>query len=444
MPFVIYLLKVSVCMIGLFVLYYILFRNTTFHQTNRICLLFVIVFSFSVPLISANVSPSRTVPIVSVMSSPYINLTDAVEGIKQRTSDTTNPLPSFITWIYLIGFLFFSWRFIRSMTTLYKLGRKAGVDLQRPLHVRRTDLKKSFTFLHMIFLPKEETDPIVLQHEQAHVAQFHWIDLLLAEIALIILWFNPFLRILRNELRLQHEFLADRAVMGTGVSFEDYAQCLLKNMSVAQITDNATSPLSSGTNKKRILMMTKKKTPAFKFALYLMIIPAIAVLLMAFGKKQNTLEPVAEVVVSRSVVQDIPNIAPVDFEKVTMVVLYGARKNPAKNQGKKHTGIDFQMPEGSNVYATADGVVEFARYNDNYGNYVRVKHSDMYSSQYSHLTRATVKQGDKITQGQVIGLVGSSGVLSKGPHLHYEIIKDKVMVDPKDYLPTLPGTGSQP
>jgi murein DD-endopeptidase MepM/ murein hydrolase activator NlpD len=97
------------------------------------------------------------------------------------------------------------------------------------------------------------------------------------------------------------------------------------------------------------------------------------------------------------------------------------------------------MPEGSNVYATADGVVEFERYNDNYGNYVRVKHNDQYSSQYSHLRTATVKQGDKITRGQVIGLVGSTGVSSTGPHLHYEIIKDNIMVDPKNYLPKLPG-----
>jgi beta-lactamase regulating signal transducer with metallopeptidase domain len=402
-------------------------------------------FSFVVPLITVSVPASRTIPIISVMTSTYINPPEAVAGTTQQTSEATDPLPTSLTWIYLLGVLFFSSRFIRSIFALYKLARRGSVDPQRPLHVRRTDLKKSFTFLHMIYLPKEETDPIVLQHEQAHVTQLHWIDLLLTEIALIILWFNPFVRMLRNELRLQHEFLADRAVMSTGVSFEDYAQCLIRNINVAGSIDNATSPLSSSSNKKRILMMTKKKTPAFSFALYVMLLPVAAVLLMAFGKKHNPTEPVAKAMVaSTSVIQYIPNIAPVDFEKVTMVVLYGERKNPAKSQGKKHTGIDFQMPEGSNVYATADGTVEFARYNDNYGNYVRVKHSDTYSSQYSHLTRATVKQGDKITQGQVIGLVGSTGLSSKGPHLHYEIIKDKIMVDPKDYLPNLPGTGTQP
>lgn len=436
----IYLLKVSVSMLVLFVTYYSLFRNTTFHQTNRICLLFVIVFSFVVPLISVNVPANRTVPIVSAITSPYSNLTGTVQEIKLQASGTTGLLPSVVVCVYLIGVLFFSYRFIRSIVTLCKLTRQASLEMHKIFHVRRTGLKKSFTFLNIIFLPKEEMDPIVLQHEQAHVTQFHWLDLLVAEIALIILWFNPALRIVMNELRLQHEFLADRAVMAKGVSFEDYAQCLIKNMSVEQITINPTSPLSSSSNKKRIVMMTKRKTPVFKFALYLFLVPATAVLLMSFGKRKNTIEPVAEPIASKSVIQNIPDIAPVDFEKVTMVVLYGERKNPAKNQMRNHTGIDFEIAEGSNVYATADGVVVFTRYGDNYGNYVRIKHGDMYSSQYSHLTIATVKQGDKITKGQVIGLVGSTGLLSKGPHLHYEILKDGKMVDPKDYLPKLPGS----
>lgn len=435
----IYLLKASLSMLALYAVYYSLFRNTTFHQTNRVCLLCVIVFSFIVPVISVNVPAKQTVPLVSVMTSPDINLRGAAEGGQQQTSRTTDLLPSVFIWVYLTGVLFFSYRFIRSMCTLYKLARQASVQMHKLLHIRRTGLNKSFTFLNIIFLPEAETDPIVLQHEQAHVDQFHWVDLLIAEMALIVLWFNPVLRSVRNEIRLQHEFLADRAVMERGVSFEDYAQCLIKNMRVAQSTDIATSPLSSSSNKKRIVMMTKKKTPAFKFALYLLLVPTAAVLLMSFGKKQKTFEPVSESVASKSVIQEIPNIAPVDFEKVAMVVLYGERKNPARNQRKKHTGIDFQMPEGSNVYSTADGVVEFARYNDNYGTYVRVKHSDQYSSQYSHLSTATVKQGDKIRQGQVIGLVGSTGVSSTGPHLHYEIIKDNIMVDPKDYLPKLPG-----
>lgn len=438
MLFFIYLAKVSVCITALYIMYYFLFRNNTFHQANRICLLFVIVFSFAAPLLPLAGPVNQPIPVLSVMTQSYGDLRGVAQEIKQHTSGSTDLVPSVITWVYLIGALFFSGRFIRSMIILHRLRNEATPELHKGFRVRRTALKKSFTFLNTIFLPEGDTDTIVLQHEQAHVDQRHWLDLLVAEIALILLWFYPFLRIVRNELKLQHEFLADRAVMANGVSFEEYATCLVKNMGAEQVGRNATSPFHSSSNKKRILMMTKEKTSSWKFIVYLCLVPASAVLLMSFGQKQSASDVRVKPIASTSPVQNIPDIAPVDFEKVTRVILYGERPNPAPGQMKKHQGIDFELAKGSNVFATAEGVVVFAGSGEKYGNYVRIRHSDMYSTQYSHLETATVKQGERITKGQVIGLVGNTG-LSSIPHLHYEIIKDGTMVDPKDYLPKLPG-----
>jgi murein DD-endopeptidase MepM/ murein hydrolase activator NlpD len=228
-------------------------------------------------------------------------------------------------------------------------------------------------------------------------------------------------------------------VMAKGVSFEDYAHCLLKNMSVEQITGNPTSPLSSNSNKKRIVMMTKEKTSGYKFILYLLLIPASTILLMSFGKTENRLQADVQRVAPTSGVENIPDIAPVDFTKVKSVVLYGKRVNPAPGQMENHTGIDFELPEGSDVVATADGVVIHARYDEKWGNHVLISHGDIYGSRYSHLAAAIVKQGDKIIKGQVIGHIGNSG-LSKAPHLHYEILKNGTKVDPKNYLPKLPGS----
>ena len=439
MPFMIYLLKVSVSILALFVIYYVLFRNNTFHQTNRIWLLSVILLSFVVPLISVTVPAHPAVSVISVMTSPYSSFPDTAQENKQQASNTTGLGASVVTSVYLIGVLVLSCRFIKSIIMLRKLSGEASLELQGSFRVRRTSLKKAFTFVNTIFLPKEESDIIVLQHEQAHVNQFHWLDLLVAEIAVIILWFNPVLRIVRNELRLQHEFLADRAVMAKGVSFEDYAHCLVKNMSVEQSTGNPTSPLSSSSNKKRIVMMTKEKTSGYKFILYLLLIPASTILLMSFGKKQNRFEAEVQRVAPTSDVENIPDIAPVDFTKVKSVVLYGKRVNPAPGQMENHTGIDFELPEGSDVVATADGVVVHARYDGNWGNHVLIKHGDNFSTRYSHLAAAIVKQGDKIAKGDVVGHVGNSG-LSKAPHLHYEILKNGTKVNPKDYLPKLPGS----
>ena len=82
----------------------------------------------------------------------------------------------------------------------------------------------------------------------------------------------------------------------------------------------------------------------------------------------------------------------------------------------------------------ADGVVTAQTYADRPGNFVRIQHSDSYSTRYYHLETALVKVGEK-----VIGLVGSTGTSSTAPHLHYEVLKNDEPVDPKRYLPKLPG-----
>jgi murein DD-endopeptidase MepM/ murein hydrolase activator NlpD len=209
-------------------------------------------------------------------------------------------------------------------------------------------------------------------------------------------------------------------------------------MSIQDVAVTATSPLYSTSIKKRMVMMTKKQTSNYKLVVYSVLIPASAILIISFGKSQNTFTPRVEQGVAQNRIENIPDIAPVDLSKVTKVVLYGERMHPAYNELRLHAGIDFELREGSDVVATADGVVEFSRYGDNYGNYVRIKHSDNYSTQYSHLKLAMVKGGAKITKGQVIGYIGNTG-LSTTPHLHYEILKGGKMVDPKDYLPQLPG-----
>ena len=186
-------------------------------------------------------------------------------------------------------------------------------------------------------------------------------------------------------------------------------------------------------------MTTKKKTSSYVFVICLVMVPAFAIMLMAFAKKHKSAESEISSLQQIVIAENIPDIAPVDFAKVTRVVPYGEVMDPRTNKMRKHTGIDFQLSAGSEVVATADGVVKIQRFADKYGNYILIEHSDTYSTRYSHLESALVKRGDKITKGQRIGLVGNTGLSSTTPHLHYEILKDGTMVDPKDYLPVLPG-----
>ena len=91
--------------------------------------------------------------------------------------------------------------------------------------------------------------------------------------------------------------------------------------------------------------------------------------------------------------------------------------------------MDFTAPKGSPIYATGNGVVSFAAYNEGYGYHVIINHGYGYETLYAHMSEMNVKKGETITRGQKLGEVGSSG-LSTAPHLHYEVIKNDRKVNP--------------
>ncbi len=112
------------------------------------------------------------------------------------------------------------------------------------------------------------------------------------------------------------------------------------------------------------------------------------------------------------------------------------RFHPVQKRFKAHNGTDYAAPHGTPIMTTASGVVvETGRTSGN-GNYVKIKHNSMYTTQYLHMSKILVRRGQSVTQGQVIGKVGSTG-LATGPHVCYRFWKNGVQVDPlKQKLPT--------
>lgn len=105
------------------------------------------------------------------------------------------------------------------------------------------------------------------------------------------------------------------------------------------------------------------------------------------------------------------------------------RFHPVQKIWKAHKGTDYAAPTGSPIMTTASGVVEQAGYTAGNGNFVKVKHDRTYSTQYLHMSKILVKRGQRVSQGQVIGKVGSTG-LATGPHVCYRFWKNNVQVDP--------------
>ena len=98
--------------------------------------------------------------------------------------------------------------------------------------------------------------------------------------------------------------------------------------------------------------------------------------------------------------------------------------------------MDFAVPQGTPIYATKSGTVTAATYNEYNGYYVAINHNDGYTSLYAHMTNFVVSVGQTVSQGEVIGYVGSTGY-STGPHIHLEITFGGASVNPMEYL-TIP------
>ena len=108
---------------------------------------------------------------------------------------------------------------------------------------------------------------------------------------------------------------------------------------------------------------------------------------------------------------------------------YGRRRHPILGYTRMHAGIDYAAPTGTPIHAVSDGTVQFAGRHGGHGNYVKLLHGSGIGTGYGHMSRIAVRAGQRVTRGQVIGYVGSTG-LSTGPHLHYELYRNGQTVNP--------------
>ena len=131
----------------------------------------------------------------------------------------------------------------------------------------------------------------------------------------------------------------------------------------------------------------------------------------------------------------IPAIQPVNNRQLTL--LAAGKKpliNPFHRAMREHHGVDYLIPEGTPVFATADGTVQsLSEKNTTHGKAITIDHGNGYQTSYSHLLDIRVKSGQSVKRGDIIALSGNSG-LSFAPHLHYEVIYNSMRVDPVHYF----------
>ncbi len=153
----------------------------------------------------------------------------------------------------------------------------------------------------------------------------------------------------------------------------------------------------------------------------------------ALEKSYSTLDNELQVVGSKR--NNIPSIQPVTNHELTLLTAaYGTLMHPFYRTLQSHQGVDYAVPEGTRIFATADGIVkEVKGKNSTSGITVVIDHRNGYTTSYSHLQSVKVRRGQRVQRGDIIALSGNSG-LSLAPHLHYEVRYNGMRVDPIHYF----------
>ncbi len=279
-----YLLQVNVGLILFYALYKLVCTRDTFFRSRRFILIVSLVLPFILPFIDVREWLEIRDRVIMLTHFDYSAvLPEIVVGSEAaETGNRVFVLSEWIGYLYLAGVLVLLVRLAIQAFCLYRLIVRMPEKEINGVRVKcLNDPSGPFSFFGWIFLNpatvKEDELDEILTHEMAHVKQHHSVDILLAEMVSICCWMNPFAWLLKREVRLNLEFLADRKVMEAGFATKSYQYHLLG------LAYNHKYGLSNNFNfshlKQRIIMMNKKKSNAaghIKYALF--VLPAFALL----------------------------------------------------------------------------------------------------------------------------------------------------------------------
>lgn len=292
----IFTIKASVCLMAFYLFYKLLLSKETFHRFNRFALLGTVIVSMIIPVIKMTTAHTTTVNTGIVSMETFFE--------PQIVGDEQEPLTvvQLLFILYILGVLFFIAREILSVIRLQMLLRKGHIetiDEGIKVIVLDEDIAPFSWFRYIVISSDDYNDHRreIITHEQAHILLHHSVDVAFCNLLVILQWFNPAAWLLKRELQNLHEFEADEAVINKGVNATQY-QMLLIRKSVGERLFSMANCLNHNSLKKRITMMTIKKSNPWSRLKYLYVIPVAAIAVASYASPKT--EQVSDKIVQES------------------------------------------------------------------------------------------------------------------------------------------------
>jgi len=285
-----YLLKVSVCLVIIFLFYALLLKRMTYYSWNRYFLLVFSILSFIVPFINISVfvQAEQTSDHLFVDQIPTLQSFEITGAASQSPGMFT--YWQVVSAVFLLVSFILVLRLFIQLLSIKRIKSKAVLLAEGDIklyHIPGSMLP--FSFLSSIFINKDNYSENELQkiidHETVHVQQKHTIDVLITEVICILNWYNPFAWLIKKAVRENLEFIADDAVVRKGFDKKNYQYLLLKV--TGDIPSAVACSLKFSSLKNRIVMMNKTKTSQFHLLKFVLLVPVLMLLLLAFRNKKE-------------------------------------------------------------------------------------------------------------------------------------------------------------
>ena len=283
----IYILKFSACLSIFMVFYKLFLEKSSIHNFKRFYLLGSVILAIGIPLITfvEFVEP--------IITQPEVFTSLEFESNTVTTEQISIDYTTIILWsIYSLGAFIFLLKFSLNLFQIIKrIQKNPKFKTENYINVLIKNLMTTHTFFNYIFLNKSkfennEIPKEILIHEQTHANQKHSIDIIILELLKIVFWFNPLLYLLKRDIKLNHEFLADRAVLKNGIQRSEYQQLLLafsSNVSEPQLAN----AINYSSIKKRFTVMKTKTSKTSVWFKSLLLVPLIAFTLYGFSETKE-------------------------------------------------------------------------------------------------------------------------------------------------------------
>lgn len=465
---VLIILEITLCMLFFLLIYHLVIARTALHRFKRFYLLAALIVPITVPFIQIELPESSQayIPVSDTFTQPILEIVTSSENPIQKSTPekilpnevvTETPvneilnqrsinLQTILVLLYGTVSLILITRLVRNVYLIFKKFKASRKGVYQ--HINLAISEKSiapFSFLNMVFISQKDFEnqqirDQLLTHEMGHIKQLHTIDIILLELIRALFWINPIYYFYGKAIRLNHEYLADSAVIKAHKNISSYQNLLLdfaSRVNPSQLP--LTSPFNYSITKKRFIMMTTKISKTAAILRISILMPLLALTTMSFtGTRDMLSERTSELlnsIPSELTRESRPDILPIAPENgAWLAVPFGETIFPDTEHKKVHVGIDIKADLGTPVRATASGTIEIATTgNRTYGTYIRIKHDDEYQTLYASLNELKVKTGERIEKGSIIGSVGKS-IENSNTHLHYEVIKNGDQLNPQEFF----------